>query len=75
MTCAEIHDLLLDYLRRQLTPQIAFEIREHLDACHACLNCLELERNYLALVEGVLRRQRCPSHLRAQILSALFSPR
>ena len=38
MNCKEAVDRLQDYLKRELTPGLAAEVRQHLDHCRHCFD-------------------------------------
>ncbi len=69
--CRAARVLLLDFLKGELAQRVAVRIRNHLAVCCACRACSEFERDYLAMVESALRRQRCPDDLRRDILRVI----
>ncbi len=71
MNCQDAVLQLQDYLKREMTPALALQLREHLEQCRPCLEHAEFERNFLALVESRMRGECCPERLRQQILAAL----
>ncbi len=73
MDCRECRVLLLEYLKDELTPEVARRIRGHLEACRGCESCAEFERNYLALLLTTLEHRGCPEHVCAKILAVLSS--
>lgn len=72
MNCGACRARLLEFLKEELTPEVARQIRDHLVACRGCASCAEFERNYLALLVTTLERRRCPEDVRVKIL-AVFS--
>ena len=68
--CRQATEQLHDYLKREMTPALAEEIRAHLDRCKPCFKHARFEENFLRLLEGC-SRQRCPGALRARIVALL----
>jgi anti-sigma factor (TIGR02949 family) len=68
--CRQATDQLHDYLKREMTPALAEEIRAHLDRCRPCFKQSLFEENFLRLLESC-DRQRCPGTLRARIVALL----
>lgn len=68
--CRQAKEQLHDYLKREMTPELAEEIRAHLDRCKPCFTHATFEENYLRLLESC-GRQRCPGTLRARIVALL----
>jgi len=71
LNCAEAVAQLQDYLKGEITPELAERVREHLAVCRGCLQHAEFERNFLQVLETRLRVTTVPSGLRERILSAL----
>jgi len=69
--CREALAHLQDYLKREITPEVAAEVRDHLDRCRGCFTHARFEENFLAMLEERARRQVCPGPLRDRILAAL----
>jgi anti-sigma factor (TIGR02949 family) len=68
--CRQATEQLHDYLKREMTPALADEIRAHLDRCRPCFNQAKFEENFLRLLESC-GRQRGPGALRARIVALL----
>src|SRR4051812_20660207 len=68
--CRQATEQLHDYLKREMTPALAEEIRAHLDRCKPCFNHARCEENFLRLLEG-WGPQRCPGPLGARIVALL----
>lgn len=66
-TCEEVFARLDDYLDRELTPDEARLVREHLDTCAACASEHRFEATVLDGVREKLRRLAIPSDLMARI--------
>jgi anti-sigma factor (TIGR02949 family) len=69
--CRKAMAQLDEYLKRELTPDLAAEIRRHLEHCRPCLSHARFEENFLAMIESCGRRETCPNKLRARILAVL----
>jgi anti-sigma factor (TIGR02949 family) len=69
--CRQATEQLHDYLKREMTPALAEEIRAHLDRCRPCFHQARFEENFLRLLEESCGRQRCPGALRARIVALL----
>ena len=70
MDCRQALDHLQDYLKREITSELALEIRYHLDRCRHCLHHVRFEENFLQLL-ATAGRVTCPDLLRARIKAAL----
>jgi anti-sigma factor (TIGR02949 family) len=62
---------LQDYLKREITPELAVEIKQHLERCRPCLNHARFEENFLQMLATRAGRATCPDVLRARIMAAL----
>jgi anti-sigma factor (TIGR02949 family) len=62
---------LHDYLKRELTPDLVVEVRDHLERCRDCFTYARFEENFFLMLETRARRETCPGELRARILAAL----
>jgi anti-sigma factor (TIGR02949 family) len=69
--CIEALNRLHEYLKQQLTPELAAQVQAHLSACRPCLTNARFERNYLRMLEIKLKSVPCPADRRQRILSAL----
>lgn len=69
--CEEALANLHDYLKRELTPALVLEVRQHLERCRECFSHARFEENFLLMLETRARRETCPGELRARILAAL----
>lgn len=69
--CEQAMAQLNDYLKQELTPDLAVEIRRHLEHCRPCFVHARFEENFLAMLGTCARRETCPGKLRARILAAL----
>jgi len=69
--CREAGERLQDYLKRELTAELAIEVRVHLKRCRSCFHHARFEERFLQLLEERARRETCPGALRERILRAL----
>lgn len=60
-----------DYLRRELTPDLAERVRTHLERCAPCFRELRFAERFLALLRTPASGTRCPDTLRDRIADAL----
>jgi anti-sigma factor (TIGR02949 family) len=73
VNCREAMAKLHEYLKQELTTDLAAEVRQHLEHCRPCFSQARFEENFLAMMESCGRKQTCPEKLRAKILAALKS--
>jgi anti-sigma factor (TIGR02949 family) len=73
VNCREAMAKLDEYLKQELTPELATEVRRHLAHCRPCFSHARFEENFLAMMESCGRKETCPDKLRAKILAALKS--
>ena len=69
--CEQALAHLHDYLKRELTPDLVVEMRDHLDRCQHCFSCVRFEESFFLMLQTRARRETCPNELRARILAAL----
>jgi anti-sigma factor (TIGR02949 family) len=69
--CREAKARLDDYLKRELTPELAIEVRIHIERCRSCFDQSRFEESFLRMLEERARREVCPGALRERILRAL----
>jgi anti-sigma factor (TIGR02949 family) len=62
---------LQDYLKQEITPDLAREIKEHLNRCRRCFRHARFEANFLVMLETRAAKGTCPGELRARILAKL----
>jgi len=72
INCREAEARLLDFLKRELTPELAAEVKAHIDHCGPCLTHARFEENFLLMLEAHAR-ETCPGRLRERILAILRS--
>ncbi len=71
MDCGRAVEMLHDYLRRELTPEMAQQVKQHIEDCRPCLGHARFEENYLAMLEAKVKAQGCPDAVRERILTVL----
>ena len=57
---------LQDYLKRDITPDLAVEIRHHLERCRPCFSHAQFEASFLSMVETRGKKETCPREVRAR---------
>jgi anti-sigma factor (TIGR02949 family) len=71
LNCHEALELLQEFLRQELTPEVEAALTRHLAECRPCLRHQEFERNFLEALERAVGRERCPESVRERILDGL----
>jgi anti-sigma factor (TIGR02949 family) len=71
LDCDEAVEVLHEYLKRRLTPDLAERVRAHIAKCRPCLSHSRFEANYLRMLEDKLRSITCPPESRERILTAV----
>jgi anti-sigma factor (TIGR02949 family) len=71
--CREALSLLQDYMKQEITPELAAKITDHLHKCRPCFDHLQFEKNFLEMLERKAKGQCCPDRVRDRILSQLRS--
>jgi anti-sigma factor (TIGR02949 family) len=71
VNCKKAMAQLDEYLKRELTPDLATEVRQHLEHCRPCFSHARFEENFRSMMETCGRRETCPGELRKRILAAL----
>jgi anti-sigma factor (TIGR02949 family) len=69
--CEQALAHLQDYLKHEITPELAAEVRQHLERCRPCLKHARFEENFLMLLEACGSKHMCPGRLRARIMAML----
>jgi anti-sigma factor (TIGR02949 family) len=60
-----------DYLKHELTPDLAARVRAHVEACAPCFSEMRFAERFLTLLRSSSARTRCPDPLRTRIAEAL----
>ncbi|NNG16504.1 MAG: hypothetical protein HKM89_08485 [Gemmatimonadales bacterium] len=71
MDCGQAVEMLHDFLRRELTPELAQQVKQHLEDCRPCLGHARFEESYLAMLEAKVKAAGCPDEVRSRILAVL----
>ena len=71
LDCREAIARLHDYLKQELTPELAAEMHAHLEHCRPCLGYARFEKSFLEMLEAQARHCGCPGELRARVLREL----
>lgn len=71
LDCRQALELLVDYLKAELTPANQSRVAAHLAACGHCLEEAQFERNFLAALERAAGGVRCPEEVLARIRAAV----
>jgi anti-sigma factor (TIGR02949 family) len=69
--CREAVARLQDYLKRELTPALATEVKDHLLRCRGCFDYARFEETLVVLIEARAQRETCPEALRQRICAML----
>mgnify|MGYP003298128029 CR=1 FL=1 len=69
--CREAKERLTDYLKQELTPELADEVHGHLVRCRSCFGRAKFEETLVQLLEARARRVTCPDALRQRICALL----
>jgi mycothiol system anti-sigma-R factor len=68
ISCRDAIAQLEDWLKEELTPEVAARLRHHFEECRPCFRHAEFERRFLALLESAGRCETCPDRLRESLL-------
>ena len=71
LDCQEAIARLQDYLKQELTPELAGELRAHLEHCRPCEGYARFEQSFLEMLEAQAHHCGCPGELRARVLREL----
>jgi anti-sigma factor (TIGR02949 family) len=69
--CREAKERLTDYLKQELTAELAVEVHEHLVRCRSCFGRAKFEETLVQLLEARARKVTCPDALRERICALL----
>jgi anti-sigma factor (TIGR02949 family) len=69
--CVKAMTHLADYFKRELTPELMVEVRQHIELCRDCFTHARFEESFLIMLETRAARETCPDKLRARILEML----
>lgn len=74
LDCDAALELLHDYLKREISPELAPVVERHLERCVPCFSHARFEEKFLELLSGRTREIRCPEALRRRIAESLRQP-
>ena len=69
VSCAEVVELVTDYLERSLPPEEAALFEQHLNFCEGCVSYVGQIRTTVATV-GRIESEEVPPEVRSQLLAA-----
>jgi anti-sigma factor (TIGR02949 family) len=69
--CRRVLEELQDWLRREVTPDSAAAIEEHLAACAPCRRHAEFEQRFQDLLGRASAQEQCPPEVRERLVTAL----
>ena len=69
--CRRALEELQDWLRREVTPESAAAIEEHIAACTPCRTHSEFEQRFRMVLGRVSAQERCPPEIRDRLIAAL----
>jgi anti-sigma factor (TIGR02949 family) len=69
--CREAHARLYDFLKRELTAELAAEVQAHLEHCRPCFRQAAFEERFLVMLREKAAGTCCPGAVKARILAAL----
>ena len=71
LNCEEALELLHEYLKLQLTPELGERVRAHIQVCRPCFTYSRFEDNYLKMLKYKLKSLVYPTESRERILTAI----
>lgn len=71
LSCEQVLELLMDFLKRELPADVARAVQQHVDACNPCEQHARFETRFVLIVGNRLGKERCPDRLRGRVLEAL----
>lgn len=71
LDCDAALELLQDYLKREIPPDLAPVVARHLERCAPCFSHARFEEKFLKLLSGRAQDIRCPDALRRRIAESL----
>jgi len=71
ISCMEAIERVHEYLDGELEEAAASDVAHHFKVCQQCFPHLRLEERFRAAIRDSQKGERCPDHLRAQVLEVL----
>ena len=75
LTCEQAVELIMDFLKRELPPEVAQAMQDHLDECRPCEQHVNYESRFVLILGNRLEKERCPETLKAKLLERLARDR
>ena len=75
LTCEQAVELLMDFLKRELPPEVAQAVQQHLEQCKPCEQHAQFETRFVLILGNCLGKERCPDRLKGRILDSLARER
>lgn len=73
--CSQALELLQDYLKQELSPDLARRIEQHFVNCLPCFRSRRFEERFIAMLAERTRGICAPEEVRARVLAALEAER
>jgi anti-sigma factor (TIGR02949 family) len=71
LDCKQALAHLDDFLKQEITPDLAAEVQRHLEHCRPCFRHAKFEANFLAKLGTCAGKGKCPNEVRARIAAML----
>lgn len=75
LSCEQVVELIMDFLKRELPPEVAQAMQDHLDDCRPCEQHVTYESRFVLIVGNRLGKERCPDTLKRKLLETLARER
>jgi anti-sigma factor (TIGR02949 family) len=75
LTCEQVLEELMDFLKREAPADIAALVQQHLDECRPCEQHARFEARFVFIVADRLGKACCPDQLKGKILDTLAKER
>jgi mycothiol system anti-sigma-R factor len=75
LSCEQAVELLMDFLKRELPPDVAQAMQHHLEQCKPCEQHAQFETRFVLIVGNRLGKEPCPDRLKDRILDSLARER
>ena len=71
LSCEQVVELIMDFLKRELPPEVAQAMQQHLEECRPCDQHVHFESRFVLIVGNRLGKERCPETLKRRLLETL----
>jgi mycothiol system anti-sigma-R factor len=75
LSCEQAVELIMDFLKRELPPEVAQAMQDHIDECRPCEQHVNYESRFVLILGNRLGKERCPETLKAKLLDSLARDR